>query len=267
MSTCVFYIDEAGSPDSHQVPLQSGTTPIFTLGALAFPLSEWRSLDREFLSLKRQFFPDELGRSSARDEETEIKGRELTSPHQATSSRRHAFLKEVLSFARRHQGTTFGVSFLKNPSDPAPARSLYTNALQILVERFSQFVAEHPVYSNGVLICDSRMKHFDITVARSHMSYVFGNEIGRQLTNLQEAPLFADSRLTVGLQVTDILVSVLYTNHYDYYLRNLDGAPDYGHMRKYWPIVDELQFKGRQLVDGFRRYGYRPVDLRGGRTP
>ena len=209
MSTCVFYIDEAGSPDSHQVPIKSGTTPIFSLGALAFPIWEWRSLDREFLALKRRFFPDYLGRSNERDEEIEIKGRELTSPHQASSSRRHAFLREVISFITRHAGIGFGVSFLKNPVTPTPARSLYTNALQILTERFSQFVAEHPVYNNGILICDSRMKKLDINVARSHMSYIFGHEIGRNFINLQEAPLFADSRLTVGLQVTDIFVSVL----------------------------------------------------------
>ena len=40
-------------------------------------------------------------------------------------------------------------TFLKNPDHPASSRSVYTQALQILVERFSLFVAEHPVYQHG----------------------------------------------------------------------------------------------------------------------
>lgn len=78
MATCVIYIDEAGSPDRHDVPLQSGQTALFTLSALALSLSEWRARDREFLALKRQFFQDSMGREGRRDEEVEIKGRDLT---------------------------------------------------------------------------------------------------------------------------------------------------------------------------------------------
>ena len=35
VATCVIYIDEAGSPDRHDVPLQNGQTPLFTLAAMA----------------------------------------------------------------------------------------------------------------------------------------------------------------------------------------------------------------------------------------
>jgi len=96
MATCVIYIDEAGTPYGHHIPLENGETPIFTLAALAFPLWEWRARDRAYLSLKRQH--------------------------------------------------------------PASHQSIYTQALQILVERFSLFVAEHPAYDNAIAICDSRMK-------------------------------------------------------------------------------------------------------------
>lgn len=265
MSTCVFYVDESGNPDAHHVPVRNGETPIFTLAATGFPLWEWRARDREFLAQKRQFFPDLTGRSHQRDEEFEIKGKDLTGPRNASNKRRHAFLRRILSFIAQHSGCCFGVSFLKNPDTPAPSRSLYTQALQILVERFSLFIAEHPAYNNGILICDSRMKGMrgqDITVARSHMSYVFGHEIGRTFINILEAPLFADSRLTVGLQLADIFVSTLFTNHYHWHLRNVEGAMDYSHMQQYWPTVDNLQFKSRQSVDGFQVFGYRVVDQR-----
>jgi hypothetical protein len=38
MKSCVFYIDESGSPDSYVIPLIEGQTPVFTLASLAFSL-------------------------------------------------------------------------------------------------------------------------------------------------------------------------------------------------------------------------------------
>lgn len=267
MSTCVIYIDEAGNPYGHHIPVQNGETPIFTLAAIAFPLWEWRARDREYLSLKRQFFPDQTNRPGKRDEEFEVKGREIATPRNQTSTRRHEFNKRVLSYISSHSGVGFGVSFLKNSQNPASEKSIYTQALQILVERFSLFIAEHPAYGNAILICDSRMKgiygsQHDITVARSHMSYIFGNETGRRFINILEAPLFADSRLTVGLQIVDIFASNLFSNHYHYRLKGIAGGIDYSHMQAYWSMVDRLQFRSRQQVDGYQVFGYRVIDHR-----
>ncbi len=265
MSTCVVYVDEAGNPYGHHEALLSGETPLFTLAAIALPIWEWRARDREFFALKRQFFPDLMQRSRARHEEFEIKGRELSSPHNRDSERRHAFNSRVLAFISAHSGYCFGVSFLKNVHQPVSHNSMYTQSLQILVERLSLFVAEQPSYDNAIIICDSRMKGIrgnDITVARSHMSYIFGNETGRTFINILEAPLFADSRLTVGLQLVDIFASNLFSNHYHYHLRGIAGSPDYSHMQRYWPLIDRLQFRSRQQVDGFQVYGYRVVDQR-----
>jgi hypothetical protein len=77
-----------------------------------------------------------------------------------------------------------------------------------------------------------------------------------------EAPLFADSRLTVGLQVVDIFASNLFANHYHYYLRGTAGAPDYSHAQSTWGTIDRLQFRSRQEVDGYQVFGYRVIDQR-----
>jgi hypothetical protein len=265
MGTCVVYIDEAGSPHSHHIPIQSGETPIFTLAAVAFPLWEWRARDRGFLSLKRQFFQDILGKTNERDEEYEIKGRDLASPRNKTSKRNHNFNRRVLSSIGQNAGCCFGITFIKNSSNPPSHQSIYTHAFQILTERISLFVTEHSAYSNAILICDSRMKGVagaDISVARSHMSYIFGHETGRTFINIMEAPLFADSRLTVGLQIVDIFASNLFTNQYYYYCRNVQGAIDYSHMQAYWSQIDQLQFKSRGTIDGHQIFGYRVVDHR-----
>ena len=270
MATVVVYIDEAGNPDRHSEPLVSGETPLFVLAGTALPLSEWRQRDRDYLRLKKQFFPDMMGRPGKRDEEVEIKGRELTSPHQQTSERRQEFNRRALRFMDRYGAKTFAATFLKSATAPIASSSLYSKALQILVERVSLFVAESQLYEQAILICDSRMKGVsgkDLEVARSHMSYVFGHATGRSFTNIVEAPLFADSRLTVGLQLTDIFAANLYACHYHYYLRSVVGAPDYSRAPARWPALDGLEFKSVGQVDGFRVFGYRVIDLRAGPAP
>jgi hypothetical protein len=269
MATVVIYVDEAGNPDSHQEPLVSGETPLITLAGVALPLSDWRRRDRAFLRLKKQFFPDMMGRPGKRDEEVEIKGRDLTSPHQRTSSRRQEFNRQALKFVDQCGGKALAATFLKSSSNPMSGHSLYTKALQILVERISLFVAESTAYDQAILICDSRMKGvvgLDIEVARSHMSYIFGHATGRTFTNIVEAPLFADSRLTVGLQLADIVAANLYSCHYDYYLRGTAGALNYAHAHAYWPLLDSIQFKAVGQVGGFPIFGYRVVDQRTGKA-
>lgn len=134
MSTAIIYIDEAGNPGSHREPLipASGETPLFCLVGLALPLCDWRARDRDYLRIKRQFFPDEMRSTSRRSEEFEIKGNELTSPHQRSSSRRQAFNKRVLSYIQQSGGVAFAATFLKNNHSPTSPRSVYTKALQIL---------------------------------------------------------------------------------------------------------------------------------------
>lgn len=266
MPTCVFYIDEAGDPRKHEIPLREGDTPIFTLAAIAFPLQEWKERDRIFLRLKRQFFPDRMHRQGRRDEHIEIKGNYLTAPRNSKSKRNHAFLKTVLKLIPKRGGVCFGVSFIKNHVDPISHISLYTHALQVLVERFNKFIDENPLYNNAIMILDSRSKNLkgedNIIVIKSHMSYIFGHMVGRTFTNVMEGPLFADSKLCVGLQLVDIFASVLFTNHYNYYLGKDSPTPlvsghDYSHMTQYWPTVDYLEFKSKEGI-----YGYRVIDHR-----
>lgn len=270
MSTCVFYIDEAGTPNEHHILVKNGETPLFTLAAVAFPLGEWRTRDREFLNLKRHYFPDRMHIKGKRDENVEIKGNELTAPRSVSSTRKHAFLKSVLSFISDHSGTCFAVSFFKNSVNPISARSLYTHALQIIVERFSVFIDEHQDYENGILICDSRSKGLsgeqNLVVIKSHMSYIFGHCKGRTCTNILEAPLFADSKLCVGVQFADIFASVCYTIHYQHRLSSdpdavAKGYLDYSHMARYWPTVKPLIWASVRKGSS-PRYGMRVIDHR-----
>ena len=247
MATVVFYTDESGSTEPFVEPLKIGSTPVFTLTSVALSLNEWRQFDRKFNNLKEHFFPEILQRKG-RKEDIEIKGNDITSPRNKESRRRQDFLKQVFSLLYKFDAKIFAVTFIKSKDNPISSRSIYTHGFQILLERFNDYIKTNEKFDSGIIICDSRAgtmkgQGLDKEVAKSYQSYIFGNEKGRKYTYRQEAPLFADSKITVGLQIADIISSVIYTNHYHYYSSKIEGAVDYSHMQKWWPKIVSLEYK------------------------
>lgn len=134
-------------------------------------------------------------------------------------------------------------------------------ALQYLVERFQIFLEESGGDENGIMVIDSRMHNLDIEVAKSHLSFIHGHTTGKTLDRIIEAPMFADSRLTAGLQITDIIGSCTYANYYHKNSMFISGALNYSHMASYWPQLSALEFKSRNQYDGYNVYGYRLIDF------
>jgi len=107
----------------------------------------------------------------------------------------------------------------------------------------------------------------DYAVANSYLSFVFGNRDGQLLKRLIEAPLFADSGLTAGLQIADIVAALVYTNAYREKLAPFGAVPesgylDYTHTKRFHPPLREMVFQSSQLLGGNRMFGLRTLDHR-----
>ncbi len=261
-----FYIDESGAPSAHHDPLRNGGTPLFCLSALALNSDAWHEFDRAYLYLKREFFYKEIG--TRRAEYWEIKGSELTGPHNRASRLRQVFLSRVLELCANFGVTLFSAVIIKDSVAPSSTASLYGIGLQILgiglqilTERFQAFLEELPTPDAGIMIIDSRASSLDEEVAIGHLSYVFGNDLGRTLDRVLEAPLFASSRLTVGIQVSDIIGSCIYAYYYQRNCSLIANAVDYTHIVPYWPSVRALEFKSEKFYDGYARNGFRIRDI------
>ncbi|WP_336978027.1 DUF3800 domain-containing protein [Altererythrobacter fulvus] len=271
MAEWALYLDESGTTDPHSLPLNPGQSPLFTLAGVALPLSRWRDYDRRYLYLKREFFAAEIERSSKIDAVWEVKGSDLLSPRNSGSERNATFVYRVLDLVEELGGRVVGVTVLKGAINPTPKTTIYTKALQIIAERYAEFLKEKR--STGVMILDSRMAHLkkgnglDYTVAVSYLSFIFGNEEGRLLRPLIEAPLFADSGLTAGLQIADIISALTYTNSYRERLAPKGAEPtlgyfDYSHTKRYWLRFKSLVFESQALHAGHRMFGLRTLDHR-----
>ena len=265
------YLDESGDTDKHSMPVRHGEKPVFTLGGVTLPIDRWRLYDREYLALKTTFFQNEINSSSRHAALWEFKGNRAIGPRNAESQRIKVFIYKVLDLIMTYGGGLFAVNILKDHERPTAPQSMYTVALQILAEKFNIFLREEG--GLGIFIIDSRMAHvtpgrgLDYAVAVSLLTYIFGHERGRAFTQLVEAPLFADSSLTAGLQIADIVAALLYANAYKYNLAPSGadaskGYLDYTHTQRYWPQINELEFKSKQKYNGFQMFGFRTSDHR-----
>jgi hypothetical protein len=262
------YLDESGDSNSNSIPLKEGQQPLFILGGVALPLESWRDYDRQYMHLKIKFFKNEIDGSRKDAANWELKGNRITAPRNRDSERLRTFGYQTLDLIGEYGGQLFAVTFLKDHKEPMASHAMYSLGLQLLAERFDIFLREEG--SQGISIIDSRAAHvtpgrgLDYRVATSYLSYLFGNQSGQQLKRLVEAPLFADSGLTAGVQIADVVMAMVYANHYSHYLGTDDakGFLDYSHARKFWPPMRELQFMSKHNYGGYQKFGFRTIDHR-----
>jgi hypothetical protein len=290
----LIYVDEAGNPEPHDEPIFDGQTPLFCLSAVAVDARHWRDLDRSLFGLKRTYFAPEIGAFCAanpdkRPEHYEVKGNYLLKPSNARMYRNRVFTSKVLEVLEEHQARLFSAVWRKDAASPSSPAAIYNHSLQVLTERFHYHCRARG--DTGIMIVDSRSKVLDFTVASSHLSFLFGHAGGRTYTTLVEAPLFADSRLSAGLQYADIVGSCIYGNFYQRRCSAIPGhyegfdpisrqrfmaieptarevrtpARDYLHSGWYWSTLERLQFKRTDVaapapgtvVEGY--YGFREL--------
>ena len=271
MAEWALYLDETGSTERHVLPVAIGNTPAFTLGGVILPLDKWREYDRAYLYLKRDFFRAEIDRSKKTDIAWEIKGTDLFAPRNAASERNKVFAYKVLDLIKAFGGRVIGVTFLKSVSEPMSKTSIYTKGLQIIAERYDIYLREQN--SSGIMIIDSRMAHtrkgsgLDYTVATSYLSFIFGNKEGQQLKRIIEGPIFADSGLTAGLQIADIVSGMIYTTTYAHKLApqgadTARGFLDYTHATKFSNPLRDVTFVSKNKYGSQTIFGLRILDHR-----
>jgi hypothetical protein len=175
-----------------------------------------------------------------------------------------------MNLCLRSSARGFAIIFRKNDTNPTSSISMYTMALQYLVERFSCFLEETTQgltsgfaaqHAQGIVIADTRLNNLDLNVAVSHLSFIFGNPIGQRCLRVIEAPTFTFSQLSVGLQLTDIFAACIYSRAYQRYCRGVLGGCDYSHMAYFGSYADKLEFRSRKTYDGYIVRGYRYIDF------
>lgn len=242
------YLDESGDTRKHDVPLKNGQTNSFTLSGVVMPVNSWKNIDRKLLKLKLQYFEAEIARSTKDKHRWEKKGNVLFNKTNDSSGRTQAFIQQIFKLIKKN-GFIIGVTITKNHKNPVPSNAIYGMALQKIAELYNNFLADKKSYGN--IIIDSRSAHsmqgkgLDYEIASSYLSYIFGNDRGKSIKRIIEAPLFADSSITAGIQIAD-LVSACLNN---YAMAENIGVPkgsaftDYSHIFRHKKNIFENIYK------------------------
>jgi len=268
------YVDEAGCTGM----LPSSTSqiqPVFVLAAVVFDQAGTQELTREFIYLKRRFFPNlpTQGGQYLSHILAEVKGAEIRRKAVACSrrERRHArgFLDNVIRLLEARQAKVFGRIWIKGIGTPFNGRSVYTSSMQAICLTFQHQLTS--ANEQGMVIADSRNKVKNATVSHSIFTQKYkavGDEYGRVL----EMPVFGHSENHAGIQVADLLCSALLfpiaTSTYCLgHVSSVHVQASYRDLKlRYGSRLKQLQFRFWDETRGRWRGGYTVSDAIGQRS-
>lgn len=264
----ILYIDESGD----LAPLVPERThlvqPVFAIGGLLIPQENLAAVTLRFMALKSKYF----GIASLPSEKFEAIKQEVKGSNLRSEFRRkggHArkqlqFMDELLSMLSERNCKVLGSIYVKGVGRPFDGRAVYTTAIQKQVDLLQKFLLENE--SMGLVIADSRRHHQNSDVTHAIFTQQFSKYAGRD--RLIESPVFGNSSNHAGLQIADLITSVLLVPlSLATYCQSLVNNPfnhDNDHMIKlrYASSLKRLQVSAK--VAAGRRYGIYVNDGIGG---
>lgn len=203
------YIDEAGNAD----PLDKSNTdkqPLLVIAGLILHQEALPDITREFLSLKRKYFPGSFNSPHLLDDvRQEIKGTDLRGAirkkaHNAKTELR--FVDETLELLEKYECRILADIWIKGVAVAFKERETYTRSIQQACRSFQAFLEGKD--AKGFMVADFRTPTLNDRVAHSIFTQKYrakGDPFGRIL----ELPTFGVSNNHVGLQITDVLCTAL----------------------------------------------------------
>lgn len=186
-----------------------------TLAALAIPRDSYNGIEDRLFWLASKYF----GSQNARERET--KGKQLLSPYEfrreasGTQSNKLMYAQELLEDLRRRNVRAFAsvvtsekeVDLLCEDADHLDRPYFY------LMERVNAYLQEMGGEVMGSMIFDDRGLPLNSSVAIAYRNFLTRSKTGRSFSALLRTPFFAYSNSSAGLQLADLVCSVINRYH------------------------------------------------------
>jgi hypothetical protein len=206
----IAYLDESGCPGA----LPNATSlvqPVLSLLAMAITEDKLSPLTRDFVQLKKRFFPKASSSPHALDAILgEIKGAELSKEIRLGNRNKYRhhllFLGRLLSLIEQHEGKLFGRIYIKPVGGAFDGTAVYTSAVQGLCVVFHNLLTEQA--TTGFIVADAREQKQNTKVSHSVFTEKFRFQ-GDKYPQLVEMPLFGHSDNHAGIQICDLLNSAI----------------------------------------------------------
>ena len=234
------FIDESGHPH----PNDPTSRPVVT--AVCISDRDSRAISGRIHSLKR----DNLGK-----ERMELKGSNLI--NHRTFRRKpdyQQFLEEFFSAVLNLPVTIFA-AIMERPF-PMPNRdsNILPNRFRYLVQRVELLAEERD--EMATLMFDGQANLFG-GVGWQFNSFLYRSEEGRACTHITDAPSFVDSKTSAGIQIADLVASVirLFQESELYRAAPPSSAPLLFAIRRWYRIVEQKTRNDLTSHDGYPRAG------------
>lgn len=225
-----------------------------TLAAIAIPEKDYNDIDYRLFALKAKYFGPE-------NSEREVKGKSLLSNYEFRREANEKVISIKLSFAndlleelRVRRVTVFGsIVTTSNEVDLLCEDSeRFDRPYKYLMERVHEYLMQQANGSAGSLIFDDRGIVLNQRVATAFRNFLAKSKMGQSFATLVRSANFAYSQTSAGLQLADLVCTVIARYHTD-----KDASWRVPH---FYQIVKDLEFRSRERgIDGFFHSGIKIV--------
>ncbi len=257
------YVDEAGCTGA----LPSSTSPIqpvFILSGLIVHADHVQNLTRDYLHIKRCFYPGLLAQERDRLDWIlpEVKGADLRKKVAAGSRRTRShvvgYMDKVRDTLNRYDARLVGRVWIKGIGVPFDGNSVYTFSVQDILRHFQHFLEERG--DAGLVIADSRNKPKNAKVSHSIFTQKY-RFAGDPYSRIAEMPVFGHSDNHAMVQLADLInsafiapiaVKTYCTGHVD----NLHVRQGYTRIKsRYVNDIKKIQYRYSDPVTGLQKGG------------
>jgi hypothetical protein len=193
----LIYIDESGKPhanDPHDYAV---------LGAITIHPCHQREFCNQVFNYKKRYWgvDDPVG------ERFELKGRLLLNRKGVQNSKNIKLVRNILKLCKRYRVTTFA-SIHPRPSpqnQEVMTVEYITRWYIVLLESINDFMLEMEPEHRAMIVFDEYTREHDALRARAFSNFLFRSDTGKRLGCIGDTAFFADSTVTPGLEVVDII--------------------------------------------------------------
>ena len=243
------YVDESGDSGTLN-PGNQTDTPAFVVLGLIIEQANLYGITHDFLSLKRQFFPNIVDAAHPlNDILVEIKGKNLREEIRKGGRRNFShsigMLDAIINLLQQYNVSILSKALLKGIGVTNSDEGFYSSAIQHVWKHFQSFLTVKN--TPGMVIADSRRKNQNSYVAHAIFTQFFGAS-RQNYPNMLELPTYAHAQNHAMIQITDIVCSaIVYPMLMDAYcsgMNNVHAAPKYVSIRgRYKDAIKNLQYR------------------------
>lgn len=191
----LFYVDESGTPDLNPRALEE--QPLLVMAAVGIQDKKWKQMEQAFGDFLRN-----LGFTSARTDEFELRGREIY---------RNRALPQALSnlFSQIEPVLIASVIDKRPFASQGAFKDPYIKAYEFLVERIDHWALDQGEEEIVILVMDARGGEGDYRLQQLHRHFLEHGTSYQELYRCIEQPFLVDSRLTPGVQIADVAAYII----------------------------------------------------------